>query len=148
METPVEHPETAPEVLEDDVEQAQSGEPDEQFSERDSGGGWLDWLRRRSGVRYKRALDAISDLDDAILRHPEAPTNYVLRGEIYLRIGYNHLAIDDFEAAIALAAEEFEARRWGVIAQTMQDRARRSLQIARRRAARLETGQGDQPDNS
>jgi Tfp pilus assembly protein PilF len=75
------------------------------------------------------------ELDDAIALHPEAPANYVMRGEIYLRARLDDLACQDFERAIVLAADEIETRAWGLIAQAMQDRARRGLKIARRRLA-------------
>ena len=97
-------------------------------------------LRRRlwpsRDERDQEYRERLEELDEAIARHPEAAANYVCRGEIYLENSQPERAAADFERALALAAQEFEERRWGIVAQTLQDRARRGLQVARKRSGK------------
>ena len=74
------------------------------------------------------------ELNALIDRHPDAPANYVLRGELYLKAGRVHEAILDFERALEIASADLETRDWAVVAQVIENRARVGLQRATRRA--------------
>lgn len=66
-------------------------------------------------------------LTHAIEMYPDAPSNYVLRGEWYLKRGDIDAAVDDFQQAITLADAQYETSRWGIVAQTTRDRALEGL---------------------
>lgn len=68
-------------------------------------------------------IGRLNQLGDAIDRAPDAAANYVLRGELYLRVGIYDLARDDFQWASELADAQFERSDWGLIAQAVRDRA-------------------------
>ncbi len=90
--------------------------------------------RTRRAIRHaERLQNQLFELDEAITLYPDAPMNYVLRGETYLQIGYNQLAEQDFKRALVLATDELSRSSWGLVAQVAQDRARRGLKIARQR---------------
>jgi tetratricopeptide (TPR) repeat protein len=74
----------------------------------------------------------IESLSRAVAEYPDAPTNYVLRGELYLEFGDFTLAEADFRQALELAAKQVESEDWGVIAQVVQDRAQTGLAEALR----------------
>jgi uncharacterized protein HemY len=78
----------------------------------------------------------LRELNQGIVNHPEAPTNYVLRGELALATRDYEQAAADFEKALELASAQVETSDWGVLAQAMQDRAYRGLKEARRRLHR------------
>ncbi|HEX2620359.1 MAG TPA: hypothetical protein VHL11_09435 [Phototrophicaceae bacterium] len=80
-------------------------------------------------LEYQQRLDT---LDDMIVQHPEAPSNYVLRGELHLDAGFVDLAVSDFQKALSLASHQFEIETWGIITQTMRDRAMTGLERALR----------------
>ena len=112
---------------------------DEAFlDEADSGS-----TKRRPGLLVRLAgwigisapiEEKLQALNQSIQLEPEAPTAYVLRGEIFVKKKQYHLAKADFERAIALTDEMIHSARWGVVAQAMRDRALEGLankQIAR-----------------
>ncbi len=74
-----------------------------------------------------RSRRRLHDLSNAIDLHPDSPTNYVLRGELYLNVGEAALAEADFRQALSLAQADYGTSRWGVVAQAVQDRARAGL---------------------
>ena len=91
------------------------------------------WQRlRRLFTRGER----LERLNWAISAYPDAPANYVLRGELLLEHGETNQAADDFLRALELAEEQIETNAWGVLAQAMQDRARVGLRDALARGAR------------
>jgi len=67
-------------------------------------------------------------LDLAIQRHPEAPVNYLLRGEYWMESGKHELAEQDLTTARDLAREALEEADWGYIYQSYIDRAEVLLQ--------------------
>jgi tetratricopeptide (TPR) repeat protein len=75
----------------------------------------------------------IHDFDMAIEYTPEAAGNYVLRGELYLHSREYELALLDFERGLALADAQYEVEDWGIVAQTVRDRALAGLQKAARK---------------
>lgn len=92
-----------------------------------------DWLRGLFSGPLDQRLD---DLTDAINLYPEAPSNYVQRGEIYMQMGEYELAVLDFEIALELAAEQFDEDKWGFLSQTQRDQAEYGLQRAQRKLVR------------
>lgn len=66
-------------------------------------------------------------LNESIRQNPQAPTAYVLRGELHLKQRQYALAKVDFERAVALTDEQIDEARWGIVAQAMRDRAERGL---------------------
>ena len=62
-------------------------------------------------------------LDRAIAAAPDAPVNYVLRGELRLKLRDRDQAAADFQRALALTDEAFRASDWGLVAQALADRA-------------------------
>jgi Tfp pilus assembly protein PilF len=66
-------------------------------------------------------------LDLAIERAPDAPVNYLLRGEYWLDAGEADLAKQDLEMAIQLAKQQLESSDWGYILQSYIDRAEEQL---------------------
>ena len=72
----------------------------------------------------EQKLEALSQ---SIRHDPDAPSAYVLRGELYLKQKHYHLAKADFERAISLTDDMVHAARWGLVAQAMRDRALQGL---------------------
>ena len=99
----------------------------------------LGWFRRLFPGSAPSGLQArLWDLDQTISAYPDSPSNYVVRGEIYLDMGEAELAYADFSIAWKLATEQIESANWGLIAQAMQNRAEAGLAEAQRRMARRE----------
>lgn len=99
--------------------------------ERSFGG----WLRGLFGKLFRTEAPDVRlwDLDQTIAAYPDAPSNYVLRGELYLEIGEYELAYADFQRALALAEQQTQNSDWGIIAQAMQDRAQDGIIAAVKR---------------
>lgn len=66
-------------------------------------------------------------LTAAIQRHPEAPSNYVVRGEFYLGRGEILAAAADFRRALQLAESGAAGAVWGYVYTALADRAREGL---------------------
>ena len=85
------------------------------------------WHRRRlcgSGSSALFGSEArLYNLNWAISVFPDAPANYVLRGELLLSIGDSIGAAADFRRALELAVADVETEDWGLVAQALQDRA-------------------------
>jgi tetratricopeptide (TPR) repeat protein len=94
---------------------------------------WLMPTPKELTEDYQNRLEA---LDLTVSRHPEAISNYVLRGELHLSAGIYDLAVMDFQRALELGSRQFETERWGVITQAMRDRAYDGLNRALRLRAR------------
>jgi tetratricopeptide (TPR) repeat protein len=101
---------------------------------------WQSRLRRwffptlaERALNYEARLAA---LNAAIALHPESPSAYVLRGELQLAVGFNDLALLDFQKALDLAEQQLATQTWGVVAQGMCDRAREGLVRASARQGR------------
>jgi hypothetical protein len=73
----------------------------------------------------------LSDLDTAVQRKPQAPVNYLLRGEFWLELGEAHKAKADLQQACELAAQCLEKSDWGYIYQSYIDRAEDMLRHLR-----------------
>ena len=78
-------------------------------------------------------VERLYALNVAIRHFPESPSNYVLRGEFYLEQGAYEQAVADFREALEQAVQEVEAERWGIVAQSMQDRAQFGLEVAQQK---------------
>ena len=87
-------------------------------------GWWLPDKRKRT--------QRLAELDWAIDHHPESPSGYVLRGEVYLEMRNYELAADDFRRALAYTTGHVEQHDWGIIVQVLEDRAWCGLQEAER----------------
>ena len=93
------------------------------------------WERIRRTVLgdIDNVAERIRHLDAAIENAADTPTNYVLRGELYLTLREYALARRDFQRAQELAAAQFQKSDWGLMAQAMQDRALVGLQKAEKK---------------
>ena len=67
------------------------------------------------------------ELTRAIDGHPDAPVNYVLRGELLLDAGDAVAAADDFATAILLAEQCAERAEWGYLSVALIERAHMGL---------------------
>lgn len=108
-----------------------TAEPPQSFME-----AFWRWLFPTSTDRAAKLAERLRLLDQAIYKHPEAPTNYVLRGELYLKIGDYDAAYTDFVQALDQAAQQVESAEWGLVAQAMQDRALVGKRAAEKRLGR------------
>jgi tetratricopeptide (TPR) repeat protein len=93
---------------------------------------WM-WLRGLLAGPTVRRLDELTGM---IRYNPQAPSNYVLRGEIYMRVGEYERAAADFEQALLLAGGQFDEEDWGLLSQTLRDQAGYGLERAQRKLAR------------
>lgn len=75
--------------------------------------------------------ERLMTLSSAIEQHPDEAGNYVMRGELYLELNDQMRAAEDFERALELAEAQLEGSDWGIIAQSVQDRALVGLEKAR-----------------
>ncbi len=114
---------TPPAVVDDEPEIEPEGEVAEPSA----------WQRLR---RLFRRETRLYNLNWAISAFPDAPANYVLRGELLLDLGDTVGAAADFRRALELAVAEVGAEDWGLIAQALQDRALVGLRDALLRSAR------------
>ena len=81
----------------------------------------MEWERTGDVKPGRRAQIAV--LSWLINADPDAPVNYLLRGEEWLACGYAHNARKDFARARALAAQAYQTSAWGYIYQSYIDRA-------------------------
>jgi len=65
----------------------------------------------------------IDALTRKIEQYPNAPVNYVLRGEVYSDLGDDALAASDFRRAVALGEQHSETLDWGYVNAAFIDRA-------------------------
>jgi tetratricopeptide (TPR) repeat protein len=91
------------------------------------------WQRLR---RVFSSRERWRNLNWAIAAYPHVAANYVLRGELLLKQGDTPGAIADFRRALDLAAAQVDKEDWGVVAQSLQDRALVGLRDALNSAAR------------
>jgi hypothetical protein len=76
-------------------------------------------------------LSRVDVLTQAIEEHPDAPVNYVLRGEALMDGGDQDLAAEDFQKALELAEAHAETANWGYLYRAVADRAREGLRRIR-----------------
>ena len=88
--------------------------------------GFWGWLKRLILGRNDEA-EQLQAFSASIQANPDAPTAYVLRGELFLKRKQYLLAQADFEKAVQLTEQQIDQTRWGIVAQTMRDRAERGL---------------------
>jgi len=98
------------------------------------------WLLPGGAKASGKLAQRLLELERAIHQHPDAATNYILRGELYLKTGDYEAAYADFEQALDLAAVQVETADWGVVAQAMQDRALVGLRAAAKHVDRTPMG--------
>ncbi len=79
-----------------------------------------------------RIIQRLERITADIHDQPHVAVNYLLRAEVYAQYGYWEQALVDSERAYELALNEFAGRRWGVVAQAIQDRAHRLMTKAKR----------------
>jgi hypothetical protein len=91
------------------------------------------WQRFRTAISKRERW---RNLNWAIAAYPDVAANYVLRGELLLKQGDTPGAIADFRQALDLAMADVEKEDWGVVAQSVQDRALVGLRDALSRTAR------------
>ena len=73
------------------------------------------------------AVSRVDLLTLAIELLPDAPVNYLLRGEALVDGGDYALAVEDFKKALELAEPQAETANWGYINRALADRARQAL---------------------
>lgn len=89
------------------------------------------WLAALLGLKRRERLNArLRRLNEAIAAEPEAAANYVLRGELRLKLRENADAADDFHTALVLAEKSFAESDWGLVPQAVADRALAGLRRA------------------
>ena len=71
-------------------------------------------------AEYRQQL---ANLNAAINQYPEAAVNYLQRAELYRAQGEPNLAKADLKAAYRRAQTELADARWGLVAQSVRDRA-------------------------
>ncbi len=84
------------------------------------------------GERVSEVASRVDVLTAAIEKRPDAPVNYVLRGEALLDGGDYGLAAEDFRKALELAEPQAESANWGYINRALADRAREGLRYCTR----------------
>jgi tetratricopeptide (TPR) repeat protein len=82
--------------------------------------------------RVSEVVSRVDVLTAAIEKRPDAPVNYVLRGEALLDGGDYELAAKDFRKALELAEPQAESANWGYINRALADRAREGLRYCTR----------------
>ncbi|MCA9902890.1 MAG: hypothetical protein KC547_03455 [Anaerolineae bacterium] len=70
-------------------------------------------------------------LSSVIEQYPDEAGNYVMRGELYLEMNDRGRATEDFECALELAEAQLERSDWGIVTQSVRDRALVGLEKAR-----------------
>ena len=78
-----------------------------------------------------RNEDWETELDRTIERYPESASNFVLRGELFLKQGQAERAKADFLRAYEISADNVADDQFGFVAQMTQDRALDGLKRAR-----------------
>ena len=73
------------------------------------------------------------DLDESIALHPDVAMNYILRGELRLKRDNLDGAQQDFQQGLIIAETQFQQDNWGFAGQILQDRAKRGLELTRRK---------------
>lgn len=84
-------------------------------------------------VRLAQLQANLDELNAAIARSPDVGVNYVLRGELYLKLKHYEHAVADFRDALQIVIHEVENNDWALVAQVLQDRAKRGLEKASRK---------------
>ena len=74
-------------------------------------------------IERPRWSASVGLLSRAIGKHPDAPVNYLLRGEAWLALDQTDRARADFETARRLAEGLLTQSAWGYIYQAYIDRA-------------------------
>lgn len=93
--------------------------------------GLVEWINSFfSGPSAKQRL---AHLNKAIDQYPDAPSNYLLRGELYLEARHYHDATEDFYKALELAADEYVDSSWGILSASVRDRAMDGLMTVARK---------------
>lgn len=90
------------------------------------------WQRLRYLVSgHPQAVDQrLDELEAAIKQHPDKAVNYILLGELYAEVREYTLAVEYLDMGLQLATRQVAAEDWGIIAQTLQDRALAGLTAA------------------
>lgn len=87
-------------------------------------------------------------LDVAIDRYPDAPVNYLLRGEYWLEQGDFQQAQADFIKVCDLAAQALETSDWGYITQSYLDRAEQYLAMLAHQSRKAKLGSVDDAERN
>jgi hypothetical protein len=77
--------------------------------------------------RYSPIQERVRALTGAITLYPDAPVNYVLRGELILDLGERQAAREDFLKGLMLAESSADTADWGYVSRALADRARAGL---------------------
>lgn len=98
----------------------------------------LSWVYPSAEDELAQVKDRLRELNRAVAREPQSAALYVSRGEAYLKGGEIEAAVQDFRQALTLAETQFKTDAWGLVAQSVRDRALQGLTQAQglTRAAR------------
>ena len=89
-----------------------------------------DVLESLPALEVLPAPTLIEQLTESIERYPDAPSNYVYRGEALLDEGHIEQAAQDFTVALQLAKAQALVANWGYIYQVLYERAHEGLRRA------------------
>jgi tetratricopeptide (TPR) repeat protein len=109
-------------------------EPATEAQEEVAGEAVEETLPAPDSERVSEVVSRVDVLTGAIEKRPDAPVNYVLRGEALLDGGDYELAAEDFRKALELAEPQAESANWGYINRALADRAREGLRYCKRAA--------------
>jgi hypothetical protein len=96
------------------------------------------WLWPTARERAEMDNERLRVLNETIAQHPDSASAYLWRAELFAEYNYHALAVPDFERAIIYATQQIDkankgqGEAWGIIAQSVQDRAMEGLAKSRR----------------
>lgn len=93
-------------------------------------------------------MDRLYALDSAIERYPDAPVNYLLRGEYWFELGSFQQAQADFIRVCDLAVQALAESDWGYIYQSYLDRAEQRLALLGQYSRKTDLGSVDDAERS
>lgn len=93
-------------------------------------------------------MDRLYVLDTAIERYPDAPVNYLLRGEFWFEQGDLQQAQADFIKVCDLAEQALQTSGWGYIYQSYLDRAEQRLTLFAQQSRKTTLGSFDDAGQS
>ncbi len=88
------------------------------------------WLRGVFSGQSQDIDQRLDELQAAIAAHPDKAVNYILLGELFAELREYPLAVEYLETGLQFASRQVAEADWGIVAQTLQDRALAGLTAA------------------